>query len=156
VTVRIRTRGKTWAYFRLTDDFSTSLATAVAVGGFGFTPFPHKTYAVEGCFLLRTNTTTVGARPGVSWPTGLADGAAWITAPNSYTAFASRFIPSGAAASAAGTGLASTTASHLGTLWATIVTGESVSGAFQITLASETAGTTVTMKAGSWIRYILI
>ena len=31
--------------------------------------------------------------------------------------------------------------------------GASPSGAFKIQLASETAGTTVTMKAGSWLAY---
>ena len=151
-----RTRGPFWVYVRLMNDFSTSLVANTPVEGLNFTPPANKTCLVEGNFLLRTSTTTVGARPGCSWPAGCTDGAAWITAPNSYTASASRLVPAGTTSAAASTGLPATTNSHLGTLWATIVTGESVSNSFQITLASETAGTTVTMRAGSWIRYLVI
>jgi hypothetical protein len=142
-----------WTYVKLASDFTSSLTANTAVTGLNFAPAINQTYVIEGCFLLRTATATVGARPGCSWPAGYSDGAAWIGAPNSYTAFASRFIPAGTTANAASTGLAATTNSHLGQLWATLVMGGSSLGNFQITLASETAGTNVTMRAGSWIRY---
>lgn len=142
-----------WTYVKLAQNFTSSLTANTAVTGLNFAPAANQTYVIEGCFLLRTATATVGARPGCSWPTGYSDGAAWVGAPNSYTAFASRFIPAGTTQNAASTGLNDTTGSHLGQLWATLVTGASPSGNFQITLATETAGTNVTMRAGSWIRY---
>lgn len=51
---------------------------------------------------------------------------------------------------AASTGLATTADSHFGGLEALIVTSGTTSGNFQITLASETSGTAVTMRAGSF------
>jgi hypothetical protein len=41
----------------------------------------------------------------------------------------------------------------LGMLDGTIITGATTSGALKVQLASETAGTNVTIKTGSWIRY---
>jgi hypothetical protein len=142
-----------WTYVKLGSNFVTSLATNANVTGLSFTPSANLTYVVEGFFLLRTATATVGARPGIAWPTGMSDSTAQITAPNSATASAFRNVDSTTTQNAASTGLANTTSSHPGTLWATFVTGASPSGSFQITLASETAGTSVTMRAGSWIRY---
>jgi hypothetical protein len=46
-----------------------------------------------------------------------------------------------------------TTGSYLGTVWGLLVMGASPSGTFQVTLATETAATNVTMRAGSFIRY---
>ena len=50
-------------------------------------------------------------------------------------------------------GLPSTTGSWLGTVNGYIIAGASPSGNVQIQLASETAGTNVTMRAGSYIAY---
>jgi hypothetical protein len=145
--------GDAWTYVKLVSDFTSSLAADTPVERLSFSPVANSVYIIEGCFLLRTATATVGARPGCRWPTGYSDGAAWITAPNSYTAFAYRFIPAGTIQYAASTGLAATTNSHLGQLLATLVMGENPGSNFQITLRAETAGTNVIMKAGSWIRY---
>jgi hypothetical protein len=71
----------------------------------------------------------------------------------SVTAFASRMWGAKTTQNAAATGQADITNSHFGRVEAMIIVGASPSGNFQITLASETAGTTVTMKAGSFIMY---
>lgn len=142
-----------WTYVKLASDFTTSLATNANVTGLSFTPNANSTYVIEGFFLLRTATATVGPRPGIAWPTGTSDGAAQIESANS--AVAQQYgagNPSGAFNSAS-TGVPTTTGSWPGAMWGTVVTGASPSGTVQVTLASETAGTNVTMKAGSWIRY---
>ena len=51
-------------------DFPTSSGSAVNVTGLAFTPAANKTYEFRGLLLLRTATATVGARPGLSWPSG--------------------------------------------------------------------------------------
>jgi hypothetical protein len=57
------------------------------------------------------------------------------------------------AAKAASTGVPNTTQSWPGFISGEVETNGSPSGAVQVTLASETAGTNVTMKAGSFLRY---
>ena len=54
---------------------------------------------------------------------------------------------------AASTGVPNTTQSWPGFISGEVQMGGSPSGAVQVTLASETAGTNVTMKAGSFLRY---
>ena len=77
-----------------------------------------------------------------------------IDAADGATALAVLNAPVGTAGNAASTGLPGTTESYPARLQSTLVMGGgSPSGNFQITLASETAGTDVTMRAGSWIRY---
>lgn len=50
-------------------------------------------------------------------------------------------------------GLPNTTQSWIGELDGTVIAGGTPSGTVRVQLASETAGTNVTMKAGSWIAY---
>lgn len=142
-----------WTYVRLSSDFTTSSATAVDVTGLAFTPAANKFYEVEGLFLTRTATATVGPRPGVAWPTGLTDGVAAMDVTSSATAkiFAQGNI--NAAVLCPVGGLPNTNQSWPATLWATMQAGATPAGTFKVQLASETAGTVVTMKAGSWIRY---
>ncbi len=142
-----------WTYVKLASDFVTSSSSAVSVTGLAFTPIANQTYVIEGFFLVRTATATVGPRPGVAWPTGTTDGAAAIDVTSSATAKVFANGNPAAAVLAPVGGLPTTNGSWPSSLWATLVTGASPSGNFQVTLASETAGTNVTMKAGSWIRY---
>ena len=142
-----------WTIVELTQDFTTSLASAQNVTDFYFTPESNKTYLIYGIFLLRTATATIGARPGISWPTGLIDGTARMEASNSYTASALRTWGPKTTQSAASSGLATTADSHYGRIEALLICGASMSGNFQITLQTETAGTNVTMKAGSFLMY---
>lgn len=142
-----------WTYVRLASDFSTTSATAVDVTGLSFTPAASKVYEVRAQFLLRTATATVGPRPGCAWPTGLTDGVGSVYVASSASAQVMTKGNSSAAMLAPVGGLPNTTQSFPGELNATLVVGASPSGTFKIQLASETAGTTVTMKAGSWLAY---
>jgi len=142
-----------WTIIKLAQDFTKSTTANDPVPNFFFTPQPNKTYLIFGYFLLRTATTTIGARPGIAWPTGLIDAIMRMEASSSLTASAIRTFGAQTTQNAASTGLATTTHSHWGSLDGIIITGASVSGNFQITLASETAGTNVTMKAGSILMY---
>lgn len=142
-----------WTTVRLGSDFVSSSASNVNVTGLSFTPTASKRYLVRVILLLRTATATVGPRPGFAWPTGLDDGSGRVDVPNSATALAVQCFPTMATANAAGTGLVNTTASHLSIGDAYFITGASPSGAFQVTLASETAATNVTVRAGSFLQW---
>lgn len=145
--------GDAWTHVVLGSDFATSSASAVDVTGLAFTPLLSTRYEVEGVFFLRTATATVGPRPGVAWPTGLSDGVAYL---QTTSAAATNVLQNGnstAAVLAPVGGLPNTTASFPGFLRGAFVTGLVPSGTFKVQLASETAGTTVTMKAGSFLRY---
>ncbi len=142
-----------WTYLKLAADFPTTSATAVDVTGLGFTPAINSVYQIEGMFLLRTATTTVGPRPGCDWPTAASDGCGTFWTTSSATAQILTNGGIGAAILADVGGLPNNTSSYPGYMQVTLVTGAGTSGNFKIQLASETAGTTVTMKAGSYIRY---
>lgn len=142
-----------WTYLRLASDFVTSSATSVVVTGLGFTPAANKRYEFEAKLRLRTATATVGPRPGLNWPTGTTDGGVGIWAPITATTEAIARQPAGVAARADSTGVPNTTQSWPGFISGEVEVGASPSGLVQVTLASETAGTNVTMKAGSFIRY---
>ena len=140
-------------YIKLGSDFSTTSATAVDVTGLSFTPAANKQYEFEGMFLLRTATAIVGPRPGLAWPTGMTDGVAKLITPASAAA---DLIVNGninAAILMAVGGLPNTTQSWPGNLEGMVIAGASPSGTVKVQLASETAGTSVTMKAGSWLAY---
>jgi len=143
-----------WTVIKLAEDFQTTSNANQDVTGFGFTPEASKTYLVFGYFGLQTATATVGARPGVKWPiAGLDLNIGRVEAPNSATAAALRFFGSSATANAASSGLADTTNNWYGTCDCLMKTNGSISGDFQVTLASETNGTAVTMKAGSVLMF---
>lgn len=142
-----------WIIKKLAVDFSTTNSTAQNVTGLSFAPAANLSYIVRGQFLLRTATATVGPRPGVSWPTGLTDGVVRLA---TTSAAGTQVMANGNIAAAVLIpvgGLPLTTSSYPGDLDATLVAGASPSGNFQVQLASETNGTAVTMKAGSWIAY---
>lgn len=142
-----------WTYAKLAADFTTNSGTAVNITGLAFTPVAGKVYEFRGNLLLRAATATVGPRPGIAWPSGTSDGAGKMRTPSSATAdlIAAGNI-SGAILTAVG-GLPTTTGSWLGEFAGTLVAGASPSGSLKIQLASETAGTNVTAKAGSWIAW---
>jgi hypothetical protein len=130
-----------WTYLRLANDFPTSSATAVDITGLGFTPAANGRYEFEAVLMLRTGTTTVNPRAGLAWPTGMTDGVASITESQSATASLQAHGNSAAALLVAVGGLPNNTQS-----WPCSVQG-------MAQLASETAGTTVTAKAGSFLKY---
>ena len=142
-----------WTYVKLSSDFVTSSATAVDVTGLAFTPTADTQYEFEAVLLLRTATATVGPRPGLAWPTGMTDGVADIYMPTSATAQVLVFGNNNAALLAAVGGLPNTTQSWPSKITGTVLAGATPSGTVKVQMASETAGTNVTVKAGSFIRY---
>ena len=145
--------GDPWTIVKLSGDFGTTGTANSSVTGLKFTPAINKTYYVLGTLMLRTATAAVGARPGISWPSNLTDGTARMEASTSLTASVIRHWGAKTTQNATATAQATTSDSHYGGLEALIVTSGTTSGDFQITLASETAGTAVTMKSGSFIMY---
>ena len=142
-----------WTYIKLASDFTTSSATAVDVTGLAFTPAANLHYEFEAQLRLRTATATVGPRPGLAWSTGLSDGFAGIDTTSAAT---TRILANGnisAALLAAVGGLPTTTGSWPGYIFGNATAGASPSGAIKVQLASETAGTVVTIKAGSFLKY---
>ena len=143
-----------WTYVTLASDFPTSSATAVDVTNFFFTPVANTTYEFEGIVLLRTATASVNPRFGVGWPSGMTDGVAQIM--QTQTA-------AGAPVSAGGSfnasiltpvgGVPNTTQSFPAQVRGMLIVGANPSGNLRMQLASETAGTTVTMRAGSYIKH---
>jgi hypothetical protein len=145
-----------WTYAQVNggNDFTTTSATAVDVTGLAFTPAADTTYEFEAMLLIRAATATVNPRVGLAWPTGLTDGIAQIT--ESQAATGAPLGASGninAALLVAVGGLPNTTQSWPVTVWGTLRSGAAPSGTVRIQLASETAGTTVTIKARSFIKF---
>jgi len=145
-----------WTYVKLASDFPTSSATAVPITGLAFTPIANTQYRVEGVLFTRTATTSVGPRPGIGWPTGLTDGVATIRQASSATAVVVAQGNSAAAVLAPVGGLPSATLSYPAEFTVDFRVGASPSGTLKIQLASETAGTVVTAKAGSYLRYRVV
>ena len=142
-----------WTVLSLSSDFTTTSATAVDVTGMGFTPSANTKYMFEAVLMLRTATATVNPRVGWAWPTGMTDGVAQIDTSQTATTRLMANGNTGAALLGAVGGLPNTTQSWPSTVWGLAVAGSSPSGNLRLQLASETAGTTVTIKAGSYLRY---
>lgn len=145
-----------WTYVKLGSDFVTSSATAVPITGMAFTPAANTSYEVEVCLLLRTATATVGPRPGVGWPTGLTDGVVYMQTTSAAGTVVMQNGNANAAVLGPVGGLPNTTQSYPAQMQATIIAGASPSGTFKLNLATETAATNVTAKAGSWLKYRII
>lgn len=143
-----------WTYITLGSNFSTSSATAVDVTGLSFTPSASTKYEIEAWLMTRTATATTGPRPGVGWPTaGVTDGVAYI---QQTSAAGTNVLQNGnfnAAVLAPVGGLPNTTQSWPALIKANLVMTTGVTGTFRIQLASETAGTNVTVQAGSYLKY---
>lgn len=142
-----------WIYAVLASDFTTTSGTAVDVTGLAFTPSANTKYEFEAMLMTRTATATVGPRPGLAWPTGMTDGVARIKQTSSATAELTTNGNISAALLCAVGGLPNTTQSHPANIKGIVVAGATPSGTVKVQLASETAGTTVTIKAGSFIKY---
>lgn len=141
-----------WTYVKRATDFTTSSATAVDAG-LAFTPAANTSYEFYAVLLTRTATTTVGPRPGVGWPTGMTDGVAHIRQESSATAFVSALGNTAAAILAPVGGVPSNAQSFPAIIEGMVIAGATPSGTVKVNLASETAGTNVTIKAGSFLKY---
>ena len=135
------------------DTHTRASATAVDVTGLSLTVTANTNYEIRCRLALRTATTTVNPRVGFAWSTGLTDGVAQIMESQAATGnllFASG-NPNAALLVAVG-GIPNTTQSWPVRIWGYLVAGASPGGTLRIQLASETAGTNVTVKAQSFIR----
>lgn len=143
-----------WTYITLGSNFSTSSATAVDITGLSFTPSASTNYEIEAWLMTRTATATTGPRPGVGWPTGgVTDGVAYI---QQTSAAGTNVLQNGnfnAAVLAPVGGLPNTTQSWPARVTANLIMTTGVTGTFRIQLASESAGTNVTVQAGSYLKY---
>lgn len=137
----------------LSNDFTTSSATAVDVTGLSFAPTANKHYVFDGMFEIRTTNAAVSPRIGLAWATGLVAGVATIRQTGTLTAeVVANGAITGAILIAAGTvPLANT--SYPAFITGFLLAGGSPGGALSVQLASSLAGTSVTLKAGSFLRY---
>lgn len=143
-----------WTYVKVAgSNFTTSSATAVDITGLAFTPSAGLSYEIEAMLYTRTATATTGPRPGVAWPTGLTDGIAYIQQTSAAGTVVMQNGNFNASVLAPIGGLPNTTQSWPALIQATFIAGGSPSGTFKLRLASETAGTNVTVQIGSWMRY---
>lgn len=126
-----------WTYEQVVGDFTTSSSSPVDVTGMSFTPEANKTYVVEAFLLTESSDITVGMKPGVSWPTGLTNGAARVDSTNTATTTVIANINYNADGEASGTDWPVANQSYPATIIATFVTGATPSGDFSITLARE-------------------
>lgn len=142
-----------WTYLRQTSDFTASTAAAVTITGLSFTPAANTRYEFVARLMVRTATATVGPRPGVAWASGLTDGVVFIQQTSSATAnvFANGNIA--AAVLAPVGGVPTTTGSWPALIEGMAIAGATPSGTISLQLASETAGTNVFSKAGSFLKY---
>lgn len=142
-----------WTYLTRASDFTTTSATAVDVTGLAFTPAASTKYEFEAVLMTRTATATVGPRPGLAWPTGMTDVVAVIKQTSAATTELTTNGNISAALLSAVGGLPTTTGSWPATVRGSVSAGATPSGTVKLQLASETAGTTVTIKAGSFLKY---
>lgn len=142
-----------WTILKLAAPFTTGSATAVDVTGLSFTPLANTNYMIEAVLLLRTATATVNPRVGFAWATGLNDGVMSIDVAQSAT---TQIMVRGnitASLLAAVGGLPNNTASWPAFLYGAVMAGATPAGQCRVQIASETANTIVTVRAGSFLRY---
>lgn len=141
-----------WTDVKLAANFVTSSAVAVNTG-LSIAPILNSHIQFEAMLLVSTATTTVGPRHGLAWPTGMTDGAASLTIPASLTSGLQQHGNINAAILIGGGGLPVANASYLATIQGKMTAGGAPGGSLRVMLASETAGTNVTMMAQSFIRW---
>lgn len=142
-----------WTIVVLQSDFTTTSSTAVDITGLFFTPQGNRTYEFEGLLLLRTATATVNPRVGITWPSGLNDGVVMIQQAQSATAQLMSYGNIGANVLTAVGGLPNTTQSWPARIQGIAVATTQPTGNLRFQVASETNGTTVTVKAKSFIKF---
>jgi hypothetical protein len=144
--------GPAWTNALLATTFDTSSATAVDVVGLSFAPIANKVYEFRGAFLLRTDVSGKAARLGLAWPAVL-DGAAVIRAANTLAAEHLQFGNLASAFLLPVGGLPTPMASWIATVEGLLISGPAPVGSVKIQLASETAGSPVHVRAGSFLSW---
>jgi hypothetical protein len=142
-----------WTYIKLASDFSISTTAAGDIPGMAFTPAANTQYEFEAMLLVRTAVTTTGPRPGVAWPSGLADGVVRVDAPSNAVARATANGTIAAEVVANSTGLPVINRSYPARIVGTVIAGAAPSGNVRLRLRSETAAVAVTVMAGSFLKW---
>lgn len=145
-----------WTYLKLTSDFTTSSATAVDITGLGFLPVANTVYEFEAQLMLKTATATVNPRTGFAWPTGMTSGVVNINQSQTATTQLLAFGSIAAASLIAVGGLTNTTAAWPAIVYGVAMAGATPSGNIRAQMASETAGTVVSVLAGSFLKYRIV
>lgn len=144
-----------WTYLKLAADQDVSTATWADLTGLAFTPAANTDYEVEFCLMCQTPTATVGARPGLSWGTGYQYGVADLYTPTAATTESIVHQTIGTAAgtaqaAAGGLPVVNVPYGHRGMV--TFRSGTTPTP-FKLQMASETAGTAIRTKAGSYLKF---
>lgn len=147
-----------WTYKTLASDYTTTSATlaTISIGGvsFDFTPAANTNYEFEALLMLRTSTATNNPRTAVAWPTGMTDGVTRIQQTGS-TATTLVYTSGSIAATvqvAAG-GLPDNTNGWPCFIKGVMRAGATPSSTLRIQMAAETAGGTMTVETGSFLKY---
>lgn len=159
ITIANTSSGDPWTIRRLTTDFTTTNSTLTLVSD-GTNLMRHRPAAntvteYQAFLLIQTATATNNPRTGWEWATSLVDGAVQIfqTSSGSGTqVFESGNISAAVQIPAGGLPTGATTWPVR--IWALAVAGSTAPGGFnQVSMAAETAGTTMTVKAGSFLKW---
>lgn len=132
----------------------TNSTTSAADTGMAFIAQPNTRYLVEGFFIMQADASTTGVQVSIQWPSG-SSGAARIMSPNNSTSTAERYVEAGSTTQVSATGVPAANTDTLGTMTVNFLAGGSPS-IFRVRFRSEVGGSTVTIKAGSFIRIVVI
>ena len=125
-----------WTYVKLAADLEVSSATPV-VSLLAFTPAAATQYLVEGQLFMESSDITVGACPGINWPTGISLGAVELRAPYSETTQNLVNITAGTDDRVEITSMPLADTPYLALLAGSFLTGGSPSGDFVVTLSRD-------------------
>lgn len=142
-----------WNYVFLTSHFFTTSNALKDVPGMFFTPVTSTRYEIEGTFLMRTSTASVGPRPAILWPNGIIDGAATIRIASAAGSEVQQHGTAGSTVIAPVGGLPTTVSSWPARIQAYMIAGSSAASTFRIGLASETNASSVSMRTSSFFRW---
>lgn len=144
--------GDPWTYVTLGSNFTHATSTYTNVTGMSFTPAANTKYEFEAKLILASNSASIAIRPGLTWPTGLTDGVANFLIPQTASTDVVSYGNSSTDITS-NTAIQNTINPFLCTIDGLLITGATPSGDVQLRIANEDNATTVTVKAGSFIKY---
>jgi hypothetical protein len=147
-----------WTYKKLTTPYTTTSATLATISAGGvaleFTPAANTHYEFEGMLMLRTSTNTNNPRTGIAWPTGMSNGVVFM---NQTGAAATTGVYTAgniaATVQVAVGGLPNNTQDWPCFIKGVIAAGATPGSTLRVQMAAETAGGTMTVQAGSFLKY---
>jgi len=145
-------------YAELASPYTTTSAslTSITAGSvtLQFIPVANTVYEFEGLLMLRTATATNNPRTAVAWPTGLTSGVVFMNQTGSTSTTGVYTAGNiGATVQVAAGGLPNNTQDWPCFIRGLVVAGASPSGAVTLQMAAETAGTTMTVQTGSFLKW---